>query len=98
MLGMLFGSFGVGVSVPKLGRLGTMKLGNLIVILGCLPQLALNIYAQIFGRFIVGFGAFMVMVTIPIYVSETLPGPIIGKCLTAFNIGISSGYVISSII
>lgn len=60
--------------------------------------MALNIYLQIFGKFIMGFGNALTLVGITIYVSETLPGQYIGKCLTAFNIGISLGFVISSII
>ena len=100
MMGMLFGSAATGkiVRYPKLGRIGTMKLGNLLVILGCLPLLALNIWAQILGRFIIGFGVALVLVGVTIYVLETLPGQFIGKCLTAFNIGISFGYVLGSII
>jgi MFS family permease len=60
--------------------------------------MALNIYLQIFGKFICGFGNALILVSVTIYVSETLPGQYIGKCLTAFNIGISTGFVLSSIV
>ena len=39
IMGLLFGCIAVGkiVTYPSLGRMNTMKLGNLVVILGCFP-------------------------------------------------------------
>jgi len=65
--------------------------------LGCLPQLALNFFLQLLGKFIVGFGTGLGLIVITIYIAETLPGNLIGKCLTSINIGISVGYVVSSL-
>lgn len=78
--------------------MGAMKIGNVVIMLGVLPQMALNIWAQFIGKFITGFGVVVVLVTITVYVAETIPGQLIGKCLTSFNLGISSGFVINSII
>ncbi len=45
-LGLLIGSLIAGKLVStSLGRIGVAKLANCAIILGCLPQLALNIYA-----------------------------------------------------
>lgn len=99
ILGLLIGSYYTGKIVTlSFGRIGTAKLANIVVILGCLPQMALNIWFQIIGKFIVGLGTGVLLVTTTIYVAETLPGSSIGKCLTSINIGISTGYVISSLI
>jgi MFS family permease len=60
--------------------------------------LALNVWAQIIGKFITGFGVSLVLVAMTVYVCETLPGFLIGRCLTSINLGISFGYVISSVV
>ncbi len=50
------------------------------------------------GKFIMGYGVSLVAVTITVYVCETLPGYLIGRCLTSINLGIAIGYVFSSAI
>lgn len=75
-----------------------MKLGNLIVIAGCLPQLTLNFYFQFIGKFIVGFGASLVIYAVYVFTAETLPGPKISLCLTAVSVGMSAGFFVSAIL
>lgn len=99
IMGMLIASLMTPIFVSSvLGRLNSMKFGNLIIIAGCLVQLTLNLWAQIMGKFISGFGVSLVLVTMTLYVCETLPGFLIGRCLTSINLGISLGYVISSVV
>lgn len=44
IMGLLIGSLVTG-KILSIGRWRTIQLGNIIVILGCLPQMALNIWA-----------------------------------------------------
>lgn len=82
--------------IKKIGRYNTMLLGNLIVIMGCLPQLALNFSLQLLGKFLVGLGSNFTIFGGYVFTAETLPGPNISSCLTAVSLGICSGYVLSS--
>lgn len=80
IIGLIIGSLTAGklVSHESLGRIGTLRLGCAIIILGCLPQMALSLWGQMFGKLIMGVGVAVNLVSTTIYVGETVHGPQIG--------------------
>lgn len=80
IIGLIIGSLTAGklVSNDSLGRIGTLRLGCLIIIVGCLPQMAQSLWGQMFGKLIMGVGVAVNLVATTIYVGETVHGPQIG--------------------
>ncbi len=57
-----------------------------------------NIYELIGGRFIAGLASGMITVTVPLYISETIPSILRGRATLAYQLFLSFGILLSTII
>lgn len=97
ILGLMIGSF-VSGSIVRIGLKKSAILANLIGIIGCLPQLSDNIWALIFGKFILGFAGGLMIVTSSLYIAQTLPNSAVSSCGTSVSLGIVVGILLISIV
>jgi MFS transporter, SP family, solute carrier family 2 (myo-inositol transporter), member 13 len=81
------------------GRKPTILFSSLIFAIGSLIMAASwNKYVLIIGRFIVGAAIGFSSTTIPVYIAEVAPIQIRGKLVTVFQLFITLGLLLSSII
>lgn len=97
IIGLMMGSLLASRIVTK-GRLRAVYIANFIIMIGCLPQMLLSMWCFILGRLIVGFGSGLLLVTTSVYMSETLPGNSVEKCLTSLNLGINVGILLITLL
>ena len=72
IIGFMFGSLFSG-SLIKSGRRRSAFLANSLNIVGCLPQLIINFWTILIGKFLVGLASGMIIVVCSVYMRETVP-------------------------
>jgi len=70
------------------GRIKTIYIANLMIIASVLPQMWLTVFGLCLGRFILGFGGGLCIVSSSVYMAETVPSWKLGTVGTAVNTGI----------
>ncbi|CAI2365056.1 unnamed protein product [Moneuplotes crassus] len=70
--GAIFGSLAAG-EITKRGRRITFMITSVILVVGTVLTLIFNMYALIFGRFIMGFAIGIYFSVCPLYISEISP-------------------------
>jgi MFS family permease len=93
MLGALFTD-----KILPMGRLKTMHLANLIMIVSIVPQMFLTIPSLCIGRFLLGFGSGVCIVATSVFVAEMVPADKVSIYGTSVNLGICTGILISNVI
>lgn len=93
MLGALFTD-----KILTIGRLKTMHLANLIMIVSVVPQMFLTIPSLCIGRFLLGFGSGVCIVATSVFVAEMVPADKVSIYGTSVNLGIVIGLLITNVI
>ena len=80
------------------GRIKTIYLANVIIVLACVPQMALFLWSLMLGRFMMGFAGGLAIVSCSTFMAETVPVCKLGVVGTAVNSGIIFALLITSAI
>ena len=93
MLGALFAD-----KILTIGRIKSMHLANLVMILSVVPQMFLSIPSLCIGRFMLGFGSGVCIVATSVFVAEMVPADKVSIYGTSVNLGIVIGLLVTNVI
>ena len=94
IVGLIVGSFGAGL-VVKEGRRKSIISMSVICVLGIVPTLFLNIWAILFGKFVYGVAASVMIVASSLYLQETVPAEKSATFDFTTNFGVILGITIN---
>lgn len=97
MLGLMIGSL-LCEKFIGYGRIKVIYTGDILVMISVIPQMWLTLTSLIIGRFIMGFGCSLAMVSCSIFMAETVPASKLGFVGTAVNSGIIFALLLTTII
>jgi len=96
LLGGLVGALAAGNLADRLGRKKTLFIMALLLTLGALIIAFSQIYVQLLvGRILSGVAIGIVSVVAPLYLAEVAPPHLRGRCVSAFQLFISLGILLS---
>lgn len=84
--------------IGNIGRIKTAYFANILIMISVVPQMWLTIETFVIGRFLLGFGSALCMVTSSVFMAETVPADRLGVIGTAVNCGIIFALVVSDAI
>ncbi|KKK16421.1 hypothetical protein P175DRAFT_0496813 [Aspergillus ochraceoroseus IBT 24754] len=97
--GTFFGALGAAPIADRLGRRWSLIASSFVFILGVALQTAATaIPIFLAGRFFAGFGVGLISALIPLYQSETAPRWIRGSIVGAYQLSITIGLLLASIV
>jgi sugar porter (SP) family MFS transporter len=95
--GGVFGSFFSNFVGDRWGRKISIYTGAIIVLVSAaLCAGSVNIAMFIVFRFISGFGGFMLLMSVPLWIIEVVPPEVRGAFAQCHSVAVSTGYLISS--
>jgi len=97
ILGLMLGSL-LCDKFLAFGRIRTIYLANLMIIASVLPQMWLTVAGLIIGRFLLGFGGGLCIVSSSVFCAETVPSWKLGTVGTSVNTGIIFALLLTTII
>jgi len=80
------------------GRIKTAYFANILIMVSVVPQMWLTVPSLCIGRFLLGFGGGLCIVTSSVFMAETVPAWKLGTVGTAVNSGIIFGLLVTAII
>lgn len=98
ILGLMLGSLLCDGFLGRLGRIKTAYFANFLVILSVVPQMWLHVASLIIGRFMLGFGGGLCIVSSSVFMAETVPSWKLGTIGTAVNSGIIFALLVTALI
>jgi MFS family permease len=96
-LGSAIGSLVAGPPAEKFGKLKSMHITNILVIIGCALTCIQNEYVILIGRFIFGFAAGAFSVFVPSFINELSPTEMKGSLGSLTQILITLGIFLSNL-
>lgn len=93
MVGALFAD-----KILRIGRIRSIHLANIIMILSVVPQMFLSIPSLCIGRFMLGFGSGVCIVATSVFVAEMVPADKVSIYGTSVNLGIVIGLLVTNVI
>ncbi|CAI5734278.1 unnamed protein product [Hyaloperonospora brassicae] len=98
-IGGPIGSLTAGHMSTALGRKKALLVDSfLFIIAGAIMALAVNIYALILGRFLVGFASGTVSVVVPLYLGELAPPNLRGALGTGYQLFMVIGVLVAGLL
>jgi MFS transporter, SP family, galactose:H+ symporter len=96
LVGALIGALFAGSLADRIGRKQTMTLNTAVFVLGAAMIAFAQVYEMVLlGRFISGIGVGVVSVAGPLYLSEVSPPHLRGTFVSAYQLAIAIGILIS---
>lgn len=80
------------------GRINTLYIANILIVLSVVPQMWLTVPGLMAGRFLLGFGGAMCCVSSSVFMAESVPAEKLGTIGTAVNTGIIFALLFTTII
>lgn len=96
VFGLMMGSLLCNNFLTYTGRIGTIYVANVMIILSVVPQMFLNFYSLMVGRYMMGFGGAMCIVATSVFMAETVPASKLSLVATSINTGIVCIFVVSA--
>jgi MFS family permease len=97
VLGLTLGSL-FADKFLQFGRTKTIYLANLLIIVSVPSQMWLSVAGFMIGRFLLGFGSGLCLVSCSVFCAETVPADKLGFIGTAVNTGIIFALLVSDFI
>jgi sugar porter (SP) family MFS transporter len=94
--GGAFATLVSGYIADKIGRKPTLFLANIIFLIGVLVLvLAHNFTTALTGRLLQGAGIGIQLIVLPLYLAETAPPTLRGKCVTIYQMFVTIGILLA---
>jgi len=99
IVGAIIGALASGLLNEKFGRRSVLLIGSALFTVGSVILGAANgVVMLLVGRVIVGLGIGLASMTVPVYIAETSPPMVRGKLITVYQLSITAGQFIASVL